>query len=115
MDWMGSYNTAKGMYGEAQTGANIGRDIATAGKSALSWLGLKEGGIVSMAQAGSFATVAPKYSLMPIKDRVVMMKEGGVVPTFMLKNYPYNRDSDRILAFQKQNMVQLQFGGYAKK
>jgi hypothetical protein len=103
MDWSGAYKTGKGMYGQASSGASMARDAMDAGKSVWSWLGFKEGGRVSesrAAQAGSFATYGPKYSLMPIKDHVVLMKAGGVVPGFSLKQYPGGPDS---LTFVRQH------------
>jgi hypothetical protein len=105
MDLLGAYNSAKGMYGQAETGANIGRDIVSAGKSVWNWLGLKEGGVVA-PQSAAFSVAGPKYSLMPIKDRVVLMKEGGVVTDFKLKNYPVNRDP---LTFVRQNGLMNKF------
>lgn len=59
----------------------------------------KDGGVVS-PQSGAYGLPGPKFGLMPVKDRFQLMKEGGVAPTFELKNVPVHAPSDYFLNHQ---------------
>lgn len=61
--------------------------------------GWKDGGVIS-PQSGAYGVPGPKFGLMPVKDRFQLMKEGGVAPTFELKNVPVHAPSDYFLNHQ---------------
>lgn len=98
--WLTSSNDKDLKKAGAIAAAGIGKSFIDGIAKGLT--GMKDGGVVH-SQAASFATVGPKYSVMPIKDRVVLMKDGGVVSKFELRPQPLYPGGSDPLTFVRQN------------